>query len=174
MVQTRARALDNNMYVIAPNLGTYYLTVDSETPIDTFGGHSLIADHQGRVVVSWPTAAVLLGCGHDRHRRAAPLPLELALGNWMKDLTTEQYRLIYEQDIYPKNLYLDQAPYTHDEYREHVLDPQIRKLQERGIYAPPPNKQRSSASDSPVHSDHGTIPRSARGSSSSMARYSSR
>src|SRR6476660_4514337 len=50
VVQTRARALDNNMYVIAPNLGTYYLTVDSQTPIDTFGGHSLIADHVGRVV----------------------------------------------------------------------------------------------------------------------------
>ena len=26
VVQTRARALDNNMYVIAPNLGTYHLT----------------------------------------------------------------------------------------------------------------------------------------------------
>jgi hypothetical protein len=31
----------------------------------------------------------------------------------MKDLTTEQYRLIYEQPIYPKNLYADRAPYTH-------------------------------------------------------------
>jgi hypothetical protein len=59
-------------------------------------------------------------------------------GNWMKDLTTEQYRLIYEQEIYPKGLYLEVAPYKHDEYRERVLEPQIRKLQERGIYAPPP------------------------------------
>jgi predicted amidohydrolase len=138
VVQTRARALDNNMYVIAPNLGTYYLTVDSETPIDTFGGHSLIADHQGRVVgelsysgsSSWVAGTIDI----DALRRFRS---NSRWGNWMKDLTTEQYRLIYEQDIYPKNIYLDRAPYTHEEYREHVLEPQIRKLQERGIYAPP-------------------------------------
>jgi hypothetical protein len=58
-------------------------------------------------------------------------------GNWMKDLTTEQYRLIYEQPVYPKNLYADRAPYKHDEYRREVLEPQVRLLQERGIYAPP-------------------------------------
>jgi hypothetical protein len=56
----------------------------------------------------------------------------------MKDLTTEQYRLIYEQEIYPKNLYLDRVPYKHDEYREEVLEQQILKLRERGIYGPPP------------------------------------
>jgi hypothetical protein len=55
----------------------------------------------------------------------------------MKDLTTEQYRLIYEQPIYPKNLYADRAPYNHDEYRREVLEPQVRLLQERGVYAPP-------------------------------------
>jgi hypothetical protein len=54
----------------------------------------------------------------------------------MKDLTTEQYRLIYEQPIYPKNLYADRDPYTHEEYRREVLEPQVRLLQERGIYAP--------------------------------------
>ena len=49
-VQTRARALDNNFFVIAPNVGTYYLTADDDTPIDTFGGHSMIVDYLGRVV----------------------------------------------------------------------------------------------------------------------------
>jgi hypothetical protein len=58
-------------------------------------------------------------------------------GNRMKDLTTEQYRLISEQPIYPKNLYADRAPYKHDEYRREVLEPQVRLLQERGVYAPP-------------------------------------
>jgi predicted amidohydrolase len=138
VVQTRARALDNNMYVIAPNLGTYHLTVDSETPIDTFGGNSLIADHLGRVVgelsysgaSSWVAGTIDI----DALRR---FRTNSRWGNWMKDLTTEQYRLIYEQEVYPKNLYVDQAPYKHDEYREQVIDPQIRKLQERGTYAPP-------------------------------------
>ena len=139
VLQTRARALDNNMYVVAPNLGTYYLTVDSETPIDTFGGHSLIADHLGRVVgelsysggSSWVAGTIDV----DALRRFRS---HARWGNWMKDLTTEQYRLIYDRDVYPKNLYLDRAPYTHAEYREHVLEPQIRKLQQRGTYAPPP------------------------------------
>jgi hypothetical protein len=58
-------------------------------------------------------------------------------GNWMKDLTTEQYRVIYEQDVYPKNLYLERKPYDHAGYREEVLEKQILKLQELGIYAPP-------------------------------------
>ncbi len=57
-------------------------------------------------------------------------------GNWIKDLTTEQYRLIYEQPVYPKNLYADRAPYKHDEYRREVLEPQVRRLHERGVYAP--------------------------------------
>ena len=58
-------------------------------------------------------------------------------GNWMKDLTTEQYRLIYDQPIYPKNLYAERPPYNHDEYRRNVIEPQVRKLQERGVYAAP-------------------------------------
>jgi hypothetical protein len=30
--------------------------------------------------------------------------------NWIKDLTTEQYQLIYEEPVYPRNIYLDHAP----------------------------------------------------------------
>jgi hypothetical protein len=58
-------------------------------------------------------------------------------GNWMKDLTTEQYRLIYDEPVYPKNLYLDRAPMTHDEYFSAVLRPAIDRLVERGTYARP-------------------------------------
>jgi hypothetical protein len=32
---------------------------------------------------------------------------------------------------------LDRAPYTHEEYREQVLEPNVRALQERGVYAEP-------------------------------------
>jgi predicted amidohydrolase len=151
VVQTRARALDNNMYVVAPNLGTYYLTVDSETAIDTFGGHSLIADHLGRVVgelansggSSWVAGTIDVGAL--RHFRA-----NARWGNWMKDLTTEQYRLIYDEPVYPKNLYLDRAPFTHDEYREQVLEPNIRRLQRRGTYAAPDGDPRRAEHGEPV------------------------
>ena len=36
--------------MIAPNVGTYHLMPEDKTPIDTFGGHSLIVDYLGRVV----------------------------------------------------------------------------------------------------------------------------
>jgi hypothetical protein len=137
-VQTRARALDNNMFVIAPNVGTYHLTVDSETPIDTFGGGSLIVDHVGRVMgrldysgaSSWVAGTIDVEAL--RHFRA-----HAKWGNWMKDLSTEQYRLIYDTPVYPKNLYLDRAPYKHDDYAEQVLRPNIARLTEAGVYAPP-------------------------------------
>jgi predicted amidohydrolase len=137
-VQTRARALDNNFYVVAPNLGTYYATVDSDTPIDTFGGGSIIVDHQGRVVgrhsysgcSSWVAGTIDVEAL--RRFRA-----NSKWGNWMKDLTTEQYRLIYEEPVYPKNIYMDRAPYTHDEYADEVLRPAIERLTERGTYAEP-------------------------------------
>ena len=41
-IQSRARALDNNMYIVAPNMGTYYLFPEETTPIDTFGGRSFV------------------------------------------------------------------------------------------------------------------------------------
>ncbi len=137
-VQTRARALDNNFYVIAPNVGTYYLTVDEDTPIDTFGGGSMIVDHQGRVVgrhaysgvSSWVAGTVDI----EALRR---FRVNSKWGNWMKDLTTEQYRLIYDEPVYPRNLYLDRAPYTHGEYFSSVLRPAIDRLVERGVYARP-------------------------------------
>jgi predicted amidohydrolase len=137
-VQTRARALDNNFYVIAPNVGTYYLTAEDDTPIDTFGGHSMIVDYLGRVVgehaysggSSWVAGTVDVNAL--RHFRA-----NAKWGNWMKDLTTEQYQLIYEEPIYPKNLYLDRAPYTHDGYRREVTDKQIELLHERDIWVRP-------------------------------------
>jgi hypothetical protein len=55
----------------------------------------------------------------------------------MKDLTTEQYQLIYEEPVYPKNLYLDRAPYQHDEYRREVIAQQVDLMHKRGIWVPP-------------------------------------
>jgi hypothetical protein len=39
--------------------------------------------------------------------------------------------------VYPKNLYLERAPYTHAEYREHVTRRQVELLQGRGVWARP-------------------------------------
>ena len=122
-VQNRARALDNNFYLIACNVGTYYLHADSDIPIDTFGGGSAVIDYRGQIVgrhdysggSSWVAGTVDVEALR-RFRASAQWD------NWIKDLTTEQYQLIYEQPVYPKNLYLDRAPYDHEEYRREVID----------------------------------------------------
>lgn len=137
-IQTRARALDNNLYVVAPNMGTYYLDRDSEIPIDTFGGRSMIVDYKGRIVgrhdysggSSYVAGTIDIGALRDFRARAQ-------WDNWMKDLTTEQYRVIYDREIYPKNLYLERAPYDHDGYRREVIDPQIDKMHDLGIWKRP-------------------------------------
>ena len=80
-IQTRARALDNNIYVIAPNVGTYYLTrrrrdADRHVrrPLDD---RRLPRPDRRRARLQ---RRVVLGGGHDRHRGAAPLPRQRAVG----------------------------------------------------------------------------------------------
>lgn len=137
-VQNRARALDNNCYLIGCNVGTYYLTPDSDLPIDTFGGQSMIVDYKGQLVgkhlygggSSWVAGTIDVEALRDFRSRAQ-------WHNWLKDLKTEQYRLIYENDIYPRNRYLDAVPPDHATYRREFIEPQIRLMQERGIWVPP-------------------------------------
>jgi predicted amidohydrolase len=133
-IQSRARALDNNMYVIAPNLGAYAIDAAGEA-IDTFGGQSFVIDYHGQIVgrqdyggVATYVAGVIDIEGLRHHRESA------GWDNWMKDLRTELYQLLYEQPIYPKNLYLDRAPMKHREYRENVIEKQIALMHQRGIW----------------------------------------
>jgi predicted amidohydrolase len=141
--QSRARALDNNVYVVAPNTGTYFLTPDSDWPVDTFGGRSFIFDYRGRVVgkheygggTSYMAGVIDIEALRDHRARSQ-------WTNWMKDLRTELYQKIYESPIYPKNMYLDRMPYDHEEYRERVNKPQIAAMQERDIWVKP-DSQRS-------------------------------
>ena len=134
-IQTAARALDNNMFVIAPNGGTYYSTPETEVPFDGFGGNSFIFNHRGQIVGKQlyggtPTfVAGTIDIAALRHHR-----LNSRWTNWMKDLRTELYQIVYETPIYPANLYADQAPFKHDAYRTQVTDRQIKLMKDRGIW----------------------------------------
>ena len=137
-IQSRARALDNNMYILAPNMGTYYLNADSAAPIDTFGGASMIIDYRGQIVGKQSYGGVSTSvCGPIniealRHHRTTS-----KWTNWMKDLRTEMIQIIYEQSIYPKNLYMDREPMKHEEYRTEVTEKQIDLMVERDIWKKP-------------------------------------
>ena len=134
-IQTAARALDNNMYVIAPNGGTYYATPDDKVPFDGFGGNSFMFDYRGQIVgkQAYGGGSTFMGGRIDisalRHHR-----LNAGWTNWMKDLRTELYQIVYENPVYPKNLYADRAPFNHEEYRREVTQRQIRLMKDRGIW----------------------------------------
>ena len=137
-IQSRARALDNNMYIVAPNMGTYYLFAEEDTPIDTFGGRSFIIDYKGRIIgrqdygagSTYVGGVVDIEALRDHRSRAQ-------WDNWMKDLRTELYQILYKDPIYPKNLYLDRAPYNHAEYKKEVIDKQIALMHKRDIWKKP-------------------------------------
>jgi predicted amidohydrolase len=145
-IQNRARALDNTCYLVAPNMGTYYLLPDSQLPVDAFGGHSMIVDFKGRIVSRHDYGSGSSYCGGVLDVEALrDFRARSPLMNWMKDLRTELLSLIYEQPIYPKNLWLTRTPMQHAEYRTNVLQRQIRLMQERGIFTPPGGDEHASA-----------------------------
>ena len=99
----------------------------------------MIVDYRGQIVGRHRLRRRVVLGRRDRStsRRCATSAASAQWDNWIKDLRTEQYQLIYEQPIYPKNLYLDRAPYTHAEYRAQVIDKQIELMHERDIWRRP-------------------------------------
>jgi len=134
-IQSRARALDNNMYILAPNMGTYYLQKESDIPIDTFGGRSSLIDYKGKIVgkqdyggSSTYVSGVVDIEALRYHRENAQWD------NWMKDIRTELNQLLYKDPIYPNNLYLNNKPMKHKEYKSKIIDNQIKLMHDRGIW----------------------------------------
>ena len=125
-IQNRARALDNTCYVVAPNPANYYLLQESKDALDTFGGKSMIIDYQGRIVSEHKYGAGPSYAGGIIDIEALRQYRTRSLwGNWLRDLRTEQFRCIYEQTVYPKNLGLEKHPgrhADHDEIRRRVME----------------------------------------------------
>ena len=129
------------MYIVAPNLGSYSLH-SGDTPIDTVGGRSFIIDYRGQIVgrqeyggASTYVAGVIDIEALRHHRDNAQWD------NWLKDLRTELYQLLYREPIYPTNLYLNREPMKHQEYRRQVIEKQIALMPQRGIWKKSSYKQ---------------------------------
>ncbi|HKA50953.1 MAG TPA: nitrilase-related carbon-nitrogen hydrolase [Candidatus Dormibacteraeota bacterium] len=136
LLQNRAHAHFNNVYMLCPNVGPVYVHPGMEHPFDIAGGNSHIVDYQGNVIghtVSGYNSFVagIVDIEALRHFRTMNLN-----SNWMKDLRTEVFRSMYEVPIHPANLWLDRDPAQHDEVDE-VYRANIRRLVERGSYTLP-------------------------------------
>lgn len=141
-VQNRARALDNTMYIVAPNPAAYLPMPDSAFPLDTFGGNSMIVDYQGRMISNHAAggsasyAGAIIDIEALRQYRSRS-----SWGNWLKDLRTEQYRLIYDQPLYEKNRFISEPPLKHAE-NDRIVDEAVERMHERGIWTRPAQNAR--------------------------------
>ena len=136
-VQNRARALDNTCYVISPNTAAYAPSADSIYPLDMFGGNSMIVDYQGRLIANHESGGAASYAGAIINIEALRQYRDQSLwGNWIKDLRTEQYRLIYDQPLYEKNRCLTEPPLKHAE-NDTVVAQARERVFDRGIWKKP-------------------------------------
>ena len=98
LLQNRAHAHFNNVYMVCPNVGPVYVHPQMEHPYDIAGGNSHIVDYQGNVLghtasrrehASSPASST--------SRRCASSAIMNLNSNWMKDLRTEMFRRMYER-----------------------------------------------------------------------------
>lgn len=135
--QNCARALDNTCYVISPNVASYYLLPETTIPVDTFGGQSMIVDYQGKIVSKHDYGSGASYAGGIINIEALREYRKRSLwGNWLKDLRTEQYKLIYEDPVFEKNLCMDRPPLRH-EGTDRIIRDQIKRLIDKGTWVEP-------------------------------------
>ena len=136
LLQNRAHAHFNSLYMVCPNVGPVYVHPRMEHPYDIGGGGGHVIDYQGQILgLSTGGAnafcAGIIDIEALRNFRAMNLN-----SNWMKDLRTELFKGMYDEPIHPANLWLEQEPLSHAEVDE-VYRANIRRLQERGAWTPP-------------------------------------
>ena len=136
LLQNRAHAHFNSLYMVCPNVGPVYVHPKMEQPYDIGGGGGHVVDFNGHVLGLSQSGtnsfcAGVIDIEALRNFRAMNLN-----SNWMKDLRTELFKDMYDEPIHPKNLWLKDEPKSHAEVDEVYRD-NIRRLQRRGSWTPP-------------------------------------
>lgn len=136
LLQNRAHAHFNNVYMVCPNVGPVYVHPKMEHPYDISGGNAHIVDYQGQVIGHTVSGANSFVCGIvdvESLRQFRAMNLN---SNWMKDLRTEVFRRMYDEPIHPANLWLEQDPLQHDAV-DQVYRENIGRLVARGAWTEP-------------------------------------
>jgi beta-ureidopropionase len=136
MLQNRAHAHFNSLYVVAPNVGPVYVHPRMEHPYDIGGGNSHIVDYQGSVIGHTVSGANSFVAGIVDIEALRQFRVMNLNSNWMKDLRTELFQRMYERPVHPPNLWLEQDPLQHDAV-DQVYRGNIERLIERGAFTPP-------------------------------------
>jgi predicted amidohydrolase len=136
LLQNRAHAHFNSLYVVAPNVGPVYVHPKMEHPYDIGGGNSHIVDYQGAVLGHTVSGANSFVAGIIDIEALRQFRVMNLNSNWMKDLRTELFRRMYAQPVHPPNLWLEQDPLQHEAVDE-IYRGNIERLVERGAFTPP-------------------------------------
>lgn len=136
MIQNQGHAEFNSVYMICPNIGPVYPHPKAEFPANISGGNSHIVDYRGEIMSHQNNnantfVAAILDIESLRNFRTMNLN-----SNWLKDLRTELFKKMYDDPIFPKNLWLEYNPVRHEEADE-IYRQSIKDLIYRGVYTPP-------------------------------------
>lgn len=132
-IENRMAAYANLAYVVAPNTG---MMVGSSIPEYFVPGDSMVVDPNGMITLRLPFpgesfASSVIDIGALRARRADPSR------NFPTQLRTEVYKEIYKDEVYPKNLLLEQPIKSLSEAGRRASKSVIEKFYAKGIYTAP-------------------------------------
>lgn len=139
LLQNRAHAHFNSLYMVCPNTGPVYPTQDAAHAFDIAGGNSHIVDYNGAILghtVSGHNSVVAGVVDIEALRQFRVMNLN---SNWLKDLRTEIFNRMYDEPIHPVNLWLDREPVLHAEADE-IYRGNIERLIQRGAYTRPAHR----------------------------------
>ena len=118
LLQNRAHAHFNNVYMVCPNVGPVYVHPQMEHPYDIGGGNSHIVDYQGNVLGHTASGANTFVAGIIDIEALRQFRMMNLNSNWMKDLRTEIFQRMYAEPVHPKNLWLKEDPLQHADVDE--------------------------------------------------------
>ena len=136
LLQNRAHAHFNNVYMVCPNVGPVYVHPQMEHPYDIAGGNSHIVDYQGNVLGHTTSGANTFVAGIidiEALRQFRTMNLN---SNWMKDLRTEIFRRMYEEPSTRRTSGWTTSRRQHADVDE-IYRANIDRLVARGSFTPP-------------------------------------
>lgn len=139
LLQNRAHAHFNGLYMVCPNSGPVYSTPAAEHPVDIAGGNGHIVDYYGHVIgqaSSGANAIVAAPVDVEALRQFRAMNLN---SNWLKDIRTELFRRMYDRPIHPANLWLHREPGRHAEVDD-IYRSNIARLVDAGTYTEPAHR----------------------------------
>jgi len=140
-IQNQSHAIFNTCYVLAPNIGGIYMPGGEDFKFSN--GKSQIIDYRGQIISEYLSGGEALVSAIINIDGLRDFRLRGQWQNLAKDMRVEEYKVIYDAmmakgGIYPKNLCMDEPPFTEEDQVE-LVKHQVNKMVKLGIYTAPKN-----------------------------------